>query len=169
MKFKAAKQPDLRDESTPWEQAAPGLYDDGEVLLRLDDGTYVAVSVLFKWLGGESGGGAAFEGTARWCDENGETHLTPDGRHVETFSNLTVDGPILEKFGREALSQDVLLLLLGEDPKLILEAMGDDGKPSNLPVLNPPPSSKLAANIRFAINAVEQSKKSLSAKELLGV
>jgi hypothetical protein len=156
----AKKQPSPRDPSLTWEDRSPGLYDDGEVLVQLDD-IHATVSVEHKWL--DNGAGVTFFGTARWCDADGQTHLCPQDQHVETFVSLTVDPVTLSKHDFAALKKEVLLALMGEEPELKI----DDGEGNQVPVIAFSETVKLNGSIRHAAKTVSAMKASSNPKELL--
>jgi hypothetical protein len=148
-------QPELRAEDLAWEKAGPGLYDDGEVALRLDDGTIVAVSVTPRWL--ENGGGVAFAAYARWIDEDGATHLDPHGQHTETVMTDNVPAPEIERLTLPAIARELLLAVLGEPATLI------DGRP----LLAWSDEVRLNASIRKAISLSLQTGPKVSAADFL--
>jgi hypothetical protein len=159
--YKLAKQPAKRADGVPWEAAAPGLYDDGEALVKVGD-IYAAVSVEHRWL--ENGSGVNFVGTARWCDAKGETNLTPDGQHVETQISVTADPQILAEHSLDDLKKDVLLTLLGEEP----ETLKDDGEGRKVPVHGLSPTARLNASIVHAASVVQALRQSSDPAALLG-
>ena len=162
MAFKIVKQPKLRAAAAPWEEAAPGLYDDGEVLVQVGD-VYAAVSVSQEWYEG----GVNLLGTARWCDADGQTHLTDDGRHVETFYPARVDAGVIAQFGLDALKRDVLLILIGEEPECVVEAPVEGGDALKVPIMQPDLTTRHAMNIVHAAQMVSQMKSAKPERELL--
>lgn len=154
------KQPPKRDAEIAWEQAAPGLYDDGEILVELD-GIHATVSIEHEWL--ENGEGVTFLGTARWCDAEGQTQLCPAGKHVESYISHTVDPTQLALHSFDALKRDVLLTLLGEEPHLTV----DDGEGNLVPVLSLSQTTKLNASIRHAAKTVTAMSQSAALAALL--
>lgn len=162
MKYKVVKQPPLRKEED-YDKAAPGLYPDGEVLVQIGD-IYAAVSVTEgEWYEG----GVNLLGVARWCDADGQTHLAPDDRHVETTYPCRVDAELLTKFDLDALKKDVVHLMLGEEPECLLSCPVDGGDPIQVPALDVASTTKLAMDITHAANMVSQVKKAKPLKQLL--
>lgn len=160
MSYKLPKQPPKRDPELEWEEAAPGLYDDGEVLVQLDD-IHAAVSVEHKWL--DNGAGVTFFGTARWCDPKGKTQLCPEGQHVESYVSLTVDPVTLAQHDFEAFKKDVLLVLIGEEQQLKTDA----GDGNMVDVISLHDTVKLNANIRHAAKTVSAMRDSANPLTLL--
>lgn len=152
-------QPPLRDEKLHWEEAGPGLYDDGEVMVKC--GTiYATVSFVTTWL--ENGGGLGIVGTARWCKANGETELTDAYQHVETTSSITISATQIEKHGVAAFAKEALLCLLGEPPALVV-SVGD----AEVPVVMLSEEARLSMSIVNAAKTVKQARSVDSSMSLL--
>lgn len=103
--------------TSPYDQPAPGLYPD-EIAVVLDTGELVAVSVSSPWLG--NNGGIELRGWARLIGEDGQTVCTPSGLHIELEISHNVESPKVNRFSRDTLAKEMLLLLLGE-PATIVE------------------------------------------------
>ena len=93
-----------------WDVVAPGLYPD-ETAFDLGDGLFVAVDVQAVW---QANGDVALLGNARWIDRDGQTHLTPEGEHVETSLPANATPGFVDALGIPALQRHVALALLGE-------------------------------------------------------
>ena len=133
----------------PYDKAAPGLYP-GEVMVELDDGKFVAVSVEVEWL---EGFGVAFKGCARWCDKEGATRTTVDGKHAEVTFPLSVDTPAVNRHGPDTFKREVLLALLGEQPQAFHEETCEDG--AQIPVVSIDEGARQRISIREAVKCVE--------------
>ena len=151
----ATKQPPKRDPNLDWEDVGPGLYDDEEVLVEIDDFT-ATVSYTTEWL--ENGGGVSIKATARWCDADGRTILTDEGQHVETFSQFTAGPGFVQDFGVEALVKEVLLSLMGEPPELTVEQG---------PIVSFSPEARLNMSVKNAVETVKKTKASRNPKAIL--
>lgn len=141
----ASVQPELRDPQVAWDVRAPGLYP-GEALVELGD-HLAAVSVETEWLA--NGAGVVLKGCARWCDADGQTHLCPDGKHVETETRHTADPLSIKTHGLPALKKEMLLLMLGE-PAALVHGLEDE-----VPVLGLSEEHRLNASIGHAIDCVQ--------------
>jgi hypothetical protein len=149
----AKKQPKARAADLPVEHPAAGLFD-GEVMVDLGNGKHAALYVEHNWQ--KTGNGIAFMGMARWCDADGQTHLTPNGEHVETRFPWSVDAFTVQQYGGDDLAplkKEVLLALMGEPPELMLP-VGEDQPPA--PLLDISPTVRASVSIRHAIESVEK-------------
>lgn len=136
----------------PYDTVAPGIYPD-ETVYTLEDGTLIALSVERHWP--PNGSGIGFHGYARWIDEEGRTELAPNGAHVEASYSFHANPLHLEMFGADKIASDVALILLEEEPKLILES-GEKGQ--NAPLINLSEEGKANASIRNQIKAVKATR-----------
>jgi hypothetical protein len=143
------EQPELRSPDVAYDDAAPGLYDDGEVLVDLD-GDKVAVSVDTEWL--PNGSGVAFTGYARWTHDCGTSKLCPKGKHIECTFSYTADPHTVNEFGVDAIAKDILLIVMGEEPILVRSYEQEDGTTGTMPVIGLDPTVKLNASMRQHIN-----------------
>lgn len=156
-------QPAQRAAELDYDDVGPGLYND-ETALALDEDTFVAVSVVPKWL--ENGGGVAFTGYARWINEDGSTHLSQYDQHIETNLNFTADAPTVQKWGVNAIAKEIILAMLGEEPTLVVHEEGAEERP----LINWSSDMKLNVNIRYQIECVEQTgPTAIDAGNILGL
>jgi hypothetical protein len=82
-------QPALRSTALAYDAIGPGLYDDGEIAVTLDNGLIVAVSAIPSWL--EDHSGISIAGYARCINSDGSTKLTVHDQHIETQCTTTLD------------------------------------------------------------------------------
>jgi hypothetical protein len=151
----ASKQPPKRDPKLHYDDVAPGLYDDDEVLVEL--GTLTAtVSYTTEWL--ENGAGVSIKGVARWCKADGTTILTEDGQHVESYAQYTVNPVLVRDHGVEALAKEVLLALMGEPPQLKVEQG---------PIVAFSEEARLNMSIRNAADTVQKTKSARAPRAIL--
>ncbi|MDP8994029.1 MAG: hypothetical protein M3N07_03450 [Pseudomonadota bacterium] len=161
---KLERQPPLRDKALAHEERGPGLYDDGEVAVRLDSGHYVAASVSWRVL--DNGGGVAFEACARWIHGDGATRLDRHGQHVKRSLTYNVPAPRVAELGLQAIAREMLHAVLGEPPTM--RALGD-GSGETLPLIPWSDESRLNANIRQAIALTAETAPRMDAAALLGL
>lgn len=143
----------------PYDTAAPGLYPN-EIAVELDTGEFIAVEVETPWLGNNMG--IELHAFARLIEPDGTTKLTPKGQHVEVEIRHNVESPKVERFGREALAKEMLLLVLGE-PLTVVEyvnpPIAEEDKPIGwtetfeAPMIPWSPEFCLNASIRSALAA----------------
>lgn len=150
------RDPRNRDADT-YGQRAPGLYPD-ETLVELEDGATVAVSVERHWIA--NGAGLAFHAYARAIGDDGATELAPNDEHLESCVTYHCPALLLEKYGEQAIADDMARLVLGEDPKLVRDVPVEDGQPPmSAPVVDLGGEGRLNGSIRFQMRAAKASAK----------
>lgn len=152
---KLEEQPALRSDMLPFGARGPGLYDD-EVAVKIDGTHLVAVSVERHWQ--SNGSGIAFHGYARWIDEDGTTHLAPNGSEVEASISFTADTITLAAYSEDDIATEIALIVLGEETKLMRDLEQEDGSIIQVPVLALTSESKLNASIKHQVKAVQATK-----------
>lgn len=167
---KLEPQPPLRDPALAYEEPGPGLYDDGEVALRLDSGHYVVVSVTPKAL--ENGAGVAFLAVARWTAKDGTTRLDGHRQHVERQFTDSAPAKRLSEIGKgdlaagiAAFGREMIHALLGEPPTMRTL----DGSGESLPLVPWDDEVRMNVDIRIAIAVAAESDPRAPAAEMLGL
>lgn len=164
-KLKAA-QPEKRAVGVAAGAVAAGLYD-GESIVELDDGSFVAVSVIPRWL--PNGSGVDFAGVARAVDATGAGITDPLGQQIVTTFNFNAGALMVEELGVDAIAREVLLTLIGEPPELKRAVPVEGGKVQQVEAIGLSPEVKLQANVRKAAKLAaatgpKDPKKLLAAK-----
>jgi hypothetical protein len=136
----------------------------GEAAVVLAGGETAAVSVSSRWL--ENGGGVAFVAGARWIDPDGVTRLCPNGQQIRVEATHSADPHSVREFGVDAISRELLLAVLGEDPTLI-ERMGEGGA-FEAPMLMHGEEWRMNASIRHAIDTASATAPRHAAALLFG-
>lgn len=122
----------------PYDQLAPGLYPDEQVV-QLDTGEFIAVSVEANWL---DGAGVALIGYARWVNEDGSSVLSPDGKQVEVSMSNSFDAGWLAKYSQSTLATEIIQLMLGE-PGTMVPVEIIPGSPGIIPDDSIPETTKV--------------------------
>lgn len=153
-------QPPYRDEALAYEDLGPGLYAD-EIAVELDDGNHVAVSITEEWA--PNGSGVHLQAWARWIDENGQTHTSPEGAHVESQASVNVGAQVLAEHSMDVLRKEMLLMVLGE-PQTLQKIGRED-----VPILFVADTNRLNWNIRHHIETINQVRKPADLGSILGI
>ena len=140
-----------------YDERAPGLYPD-ETAVDLDDGSLVAVSVERHW--NSNGAGLAFHAYARLIEPDGTTVAAPNDADLESVITFNADPVTLDKYGEQAIADDLARLVLGEETQLKREVPVEDGaEPLEVAIVSPSEEAKLNASIRFQARAAKASTK----------
>jgi hypothetical protein len=162
--IKLDPQPEPRASGLDYDTRAPGLYPD-ETALKLSEGFLVAVSVVPKRM--DNGGGVAFTAWARWIHGDGTVRLDRHGNEVELCVTRTADGAMIERFGLAGFARDLVLMMLGEEPSLMIDVDVGEGAVEPRPLVDVHREIRFSASIRQAIGAAKAAAPFLDAGELL--
>lgn len=136
---------------------APGLYP-GEETFTLDDGTLIALKVETHWI--PSGRGISFHTLARAIEADGSTILTEEDQPVTAGFSATIPAVQVLEHGVDAIATDVARIVLGEDPKIMVDVPMGEGLPTKkVPLLDLSTDVRTNANIRAQMKLVAQVRK----------
>lgn len=151
MGFKVkTQQPEARGPGLAVTAVAPGLFGE-EKAIELDDGTFVALSVVPRWL--PNGAGVDFAGKARLIEADGSAKLCPLGQPIVTTLNFNAGPGLVDELGEDGvdlLAKEVALALLGEPPELTRDVPADGGKKVKVATVDLSPEVKLNCSVRKA-------------------
>jgi hypothetical protein len=159
-----ATQPERRAIGLAHGARGAGLYAE-ETAVELDDGSFVAVSVVPRWL--PNGAGVDFAAVARAIEEDGTAIVCPFGQQVGSTFNFNAGPLLVEELGVDAIAKEVLLAVLGEPPELTRDAPVQGKPPLKVPVLDLSREVKLNVNVRRAA-ALARASGPKDAKAILG-
>jgi hypothetical protein len=161
---KSKNQPDARDEELRADELGPGLYA-GEVVLEIDEQD-VAVSVASEWL---VSGSICFTAWARPIEVDGRTLTGPANQEMEREFSFTATPALVAKHGVQALSVEVMLVVLGEPPTMVDVAVADGEEPVQAPIIALPDDVRLGVSVRQALAVIGDTSPAPSAAALLGL
>lgn len=163
----AQTQPGPRDPNLPYDALGPGLYSD-EVAVNVDLGNnqaaLVAVSTETELLA--NGSGLSFKAFARNIEADGQTKLF-QGKELETGFTYCADAATVNTYGVAAISKEVMLLVLGQEPTKVDKPDPDGGSPVQEPMIVWGSDVRLNASIINVLACVSQVSNISNASNIL--